>query len=335
METATDTLLHALAERLDEASFEQTIPRGLVHKAGPEAVWLTDVGRLGDAGYYGIGQVPRTHAYLDDRVGVPHGHCDLAMLVELSRQAGIAVTHRFLGVPESHPTIFMKLSITVTDPSPTDWTPAPAPVGVGVEILNIDERDGVPESFAADLVIVVDGRERARATTLWAAHEPTAYKGARADARQGKPLDERAPSARPLPPEQVGRRNPDNVLIGEPERDGRTYRGPVVVDEQHPYFYEHPVDHIPGVLMLEAFRQAALVAATDAHGLPGADAVVVRCDARFTDFAENELPLDCEAKVADPDPDDDGVTVPVRLRLEQPGTGRVAQASLGMRFPSA
>jgi 2-oxo-3-(phosphooxy)propyl 3-oxoalkanoate synthase len=335
MPSSTETVVPALQAQVHDASFDRTIPRALVHKAGPEAVWLTELAHLGDDAYVGVGQVPRSHSYLDDRIGDSYSHCDLAFLVEIARQTGIAVTHHYLGVPVNHPTIFMKLGMEVTDPSPTAWTPAPAPAAVQLRVVGVEEREGVPESFAGELDFVIDGRHRARTTALWAAHEPAGYKAARAEGRQARPLDTPGTAPEPLAPERVGRRNPDNVVIGELERDGKVYGCGVVVDEQHPHFYEHPVDHIPGVLMLEAFRQAATAAAADAHGLTAAGAVVTRCDARFSDFAENELPLHCEAAVGEAEDEGDAMAVPVRLRLDQPGTPRAAQGNLTVRFPTA
>ena len=59
----------------------------------------------------------------------------------------------------------------------------------------------------------------------------------------------------------VGRLNPYNVVIGPLDRHGvRALRTPVVVDLSHPTMFDHPLDHVPGMLQMEVVRQARRLA---------------------------------------------------------------------------
>ncbi|HWS35617.1 MAG TPA: AfsA-related hotdog domain-containing protein [Actinoplanes sp.] len=98
-----------------------------------------------------------------------------------------------------------------------------------------------------------------------------------------------------MPPDRVGRAGTGNVVIGPA---GGTRRGyPLRVLTDHPVFFDHALDHVPGMLAIEALRQAAVVGA----GLPGARLTAV--DAQFDGFLE--LDRDC--------------TVIPRVRTEQRG----------------
>jgi hypothetical protein len=47
-----------------------------------------------------------------------------------------------------------------------------------------------------------------------------------------------------------------NVVIAAPRRDrDGVARAELVVDEAHPYFFDHPLDHVSGILMLEGLLQ--------------------------------------------------------------------------------
>jgi hypothetical protein len=109
--------------------------------------------------------------------------------------------------------------------------------------------------------------------------------------------------------------------------------GPEAVDLAHPYFFERELDHVPGVHLIETFRQAALACACAAHGLTPAGHVVLSLNGGFTEFAELELPLDCDVRVGEATVEDGLAVVPVRLAMVQEGE-RVASASLRLRCPA-
>lgn len=56
-------------------------------------------------------------------------------------------------------------------------------------------------------------------------------------------------------PESVGRVSSEDVVIS---REGGAFH--VVVDGRNPFFFDHPLDHIPGVALIEACRQSMCLA---------------------------------------------------------------------------
>lgn len=66
----------------------------------------------------------------------------------------------------------------------------------------------------------------------------------------------------------------------------------VLVDTEHPYFFEHPVDHVPGLLLIEAVRQAGIAGVHAILGVPLDAAMVVDgFEVAFTRYAELDQPL--------------------------------------------
>ncbi len=47
------------------------------------------------------------------------------------------------------------------------------------------------------------------------------------------------------------------------DRRSKTYQAEIVVNENHPYFFDHPLDHVPGILLLEAIVQLIELAMPD------------------------------------------------------------------------
>ena len=92
------------------------------------------------------------------------------------------------------------------------------------------------------------------------------------------------PQASPADPQIVGRTRPENVVIGEPvPLGGGAASAPIVVDVSHPTIFDHPLDHLPGGLIIEACRQLSLaVMGSSSATIMGP--AWLRCD--FHSFAE-------------------------------------------------
>jgi 2-oxo-3-(phosphooxy)propyl 3-oxoalkanoate synthase len=70
----------------------------------------------------------------------------------------------------------------------------------------------------------------------------------------------------------------------------------VLVDQANPTFYDH-ADHVPGPLLLEASRQAAIAEAVHAGLVEPAGAVLAACTAHFDKYADSDVPVECSATV--------------------------------------
>jgi hypothetical protein len=85
----------------------------------------------------------------------------------------------------------------------------------------------------------------------------------------------------PLEPELVGAHDPGNVVLGDPQEPGGW---PLRVCPEHPVFFDHPLDHVPGMLILEALRQAGRAR------IAWPAAQVMACEATFERYVELDVP---------------------------------------------
>jgi A-factor biosynthesis hotdog protein len=96
---------------------------------------------------------------------------------------------------------------------------------------------------------------------------------------------------------------PLNVLLSRVERapggDDR-FVAEMVMDVMHPFFFEHPLDHIPAMMLVEAGRQLGIAISHLFLGVPIGHLFATQAfDIRFTEFAELREPIVIHASVSD------------------------------------
>ncbi|GAA1957453.1 ScbA/BarX family gamma-butyrolactone biosynthesis protein [Amycolatopsis minnesotensis] len=297
--------------------FCQTVPRTWVHRAAVAEVLLTSAVEAGEDVFTIAGQLPRYHAFYGES-REPRSEYDPVLLLEASRQACILIAHRFCSVSTGERFVMRDLELTVTDRRGLALRPAPSDFVLRCRILRrFRGRTGL-SGLRVACTAKVDGVETtvAQFTFSWVSAEKWASMRAANRSELGLPA---VPSLCAQPPRlaahRVDRREPFNVVISPLKVDGGgAVATEVVVDTAHPVLFDHPLDHLPGMLQLEAFRQLA-IAAVGANRITG-------FAMRFLGFGEFDLANECEAAV---EVDDDGPLV--RGVLTQ-GERRIAEARL-------
>jgi len=101
----------------------------------------------------------------------------------------------------------------------------------------------------------------------------------------------------------VHKRYPRNVLLAYVrQRPGEPYgfETEVVLDVEHPFFFEHELDHVPAMMLVEAGRQFGIAISHLFLGVPLGRMFATRSfDIGFNDFAELHSPVTIVAKVSD------------------------------------
>ncbi|MEV6799873.1 ScbA/BarX family gamma-butyrolactone biosynthesis protein [Micromonospora rifamycinica] len=256
------------------------LPSTAVHKRRAEAVLLKGRSRrLGPDQYLVPASWPADHPlYHPDR----HGQLDPLLVAETIRQTGILVAHEHLGTPHDH--MFVLGSLHVEVQQGVRATGDRLPVGV-VAHCRHDGRDPGRTRTAMTAWFQVLGRTLARARVTWHTMEAARYHDVRwptgAAVTSDGPATPTVPGDR-LPATRVGRRRPRDVVLAGPES------GPWLLspDPAHPVLFDHPSDHVPGMVLLEGVRQAFAASRDDD---PGRAATIV--EARFRRFAELDAPV--------------------------------------------
>ncbi|WOT40112.1 AfsA-related hotdog domain-containing protein [Streptomyces coeruleorubidus] len=121
-------------------------------------------------------------------------------------------------------------------------------------------------------------------------------------------------------------------MLLDPVTEGRQVRARLLV-AGHPSLFDHAQDHVPGMVLMEAGRQTALLTAEELFGAPAASWSLTGLEASFGAYAELDEPLTVIGDGHEGAADAAG-TVSVPVTFEQGGRG-VARAVFRLERGSA
>lgn len=262
-------------------SLTTTVPKEFVHRASIAEVLLTGWERVDDHRFTVAAQWPRGHLLFTNVDGCH----DPLIAAETIRQTGLLLAHAEFGVPLGYHLLVRNLGVTVQPQHfRVGWTPAS--LELDVMCSKVKRRRGTLTSCQIEVEIRREGRLAATGGGSFTCLDPKVYRRLRApkllECGQPRPV----PLTDPVPPQTVGRRSPMDVVlspIGEPDRwHLRVHTG-------HPVLFDHPVDHTPGMVLLEAARQAT--AATLGHA-----SLPIDITSEFKRYVEMDTPCTIEAR---------------------------------------
>ncbi|MFC4496487.1 ScbA/BarX family gamma-butyrolactone biosynthesis protein [Streptomyces ovatisporus] len=257
-----------------------TVPKEFVHRAAVAEVLLTSWARRGETSFRVTAQWPRCHSYFAP-VG---GRYDPMFAAETIRQIGALIAHTGFDVPLGHKFLMWDLQFTVV-PEQLRIAGAPASLDIDVLCTEVNRRSGgALAGLRYEAVLRQDGQTVATGGASFTCTRPEVHDRL----RRNRPSSDEAqlPLTAPLPPQHVGRTSPMDVVLSSV---GETDRWLLRADTRHPVLFDHPVDHIPGMVLLEAGRQAA-------HALLGRTPLLVSARSRFDRYAELDAPCMIEAR---------------------------------------
>jgi len=236
-------------------NYSQTVRRELVHKRAVAEVLVTSVSN--EAGSWVVhAQLPRLHSFHTDAVGRQCAYHDPLLVMEAFRQGCIAASHRFYDVPLDARHTVRYYELAVHDPAALARGSQALDLEFNITVRREFRRGDRPvEGLEVAAVASHNGTKAMELSGAFGWMSVSAWQ----QFRTGSTWDP-GPQPSPADPRIVGRTRPENVVIGEPDRarDGRSARAPLVVDISHPTIFDHPLDHLPGGLIIEACRQLSL-----------------------------------------------------------------------------
>ncbi|MFE9676991.1 ScbA/BarX family gamma-butyrolactone biosynthesis protein [Streptomyces sp. NPDC006259] len=234
--------------------------RATVHKRAAAEVFLTNAVQVADDRFSVAVRWPREHGLYQPG---PRGDGDPLLWIETVRQAGIHLSHRFYGVPMHHPFVLAEVTLAV-GPSAGSRVAHPAPVTLDV-VVRREAQDTRRMAASAEAVVLAGGRAMGRVGLRWQAVDPVRYAVLRRRNSPSQPIGAVPGDADavPLTAGAVGRARERDVMLAA-TRDDDTWM--LRLDTGHPVFFDHAVDHIPGMALLEALAQAAAVGTARAAG---------------------------------------------------------------------
>lgn len=225
----------------------RTVARELVHRVSVAEVLLTDVRATGPDRFEAAACWPRSHPTFPR--GLDDVHSPL-VLVETVRQLGIYIPLRHYGVDPAAHFLIRDVSFTV-DPLAeprAGWGSSEITCLVAVGEVRAG-RDGVPRGMRMWTRFLAGEAEFGRAQGRSRFLDAEQYAALRARRTTGG--DAAGAVVRP-DHLALGVGSPGDAVIG--------LAGGVVVldpaDARHPFLFDHGSDHVPGMALLEAARQA-------------------------------------------------------------------------------
>ncbi|MGW1871235.1 ScbA/BarX family gamma-butyrolactone biosynthesis protein [Streptomyces mauvecolor] len=194
-------------------------------------------------------QWPRAH---DFYTPTPQAHSPL-LFTESVRQALAVSCHTAHGIPRNYHFGWQHLNLEVAADA-LRTTQRPATLRLRVIHSAIEHRRMGSVRLVAHVQGSVDGRYAGSAEVCYSAHPSSIYNRLRGPYADRTVFLRAAPPTPPIPPERVGRTNPRDVVLSPTGQEGRWH---MRVDTGHTVLYDHPHDHIPGMVLLEAASQAA------------------------------------------------------------------------------
>ncbi len=251
-------------------SMSQTVDSSLVHKSSANQVMLLGV-ELHEDGSMGID------------VGLSEAHPSAGMLpscstllgVELMRQCAIAYAHLGAGVPRDWAFLMNEITFSWQD----GYVPHTAEEFTGnaeVRLHAVKKRKGQVSDLQLDVEYIRDGLVWGRGSGDFSVLPPRAYQAIRRNA----PIAT-AESTGPL-----------GAVLAEARKGPEALEARLVWNQEDRFIFDHPSDHVSGMLLANALLQAHLV-------LAGSQAVDFSLSC--VSFAEHDAPVHVVARLAGAD----------------------------------
>lgn len=112
------------------------------------------------------------------------------------------------------------------------------------------------------------------------------------------PFDASIQLKTPISQKAVGRELQCNVVVGQDiiyTENGIESR--VIVNQKNSGLFDHSLDHIPGMLIIEAFRQTAILLLTNHFKVDANEVLLIQCDVNFSKFGEFGMETVCSASL--------------------------------------
>ncbi len=266
----------AIGPTADDDRFARTVPRQLVHRASVSEVLVTGW-RVEDDDVCAVdAQWPRNHGFY---VPIEDTWHDPVLALETVRQASMVAAFQAFGAAPDTAYLVHELRYTGT-PEGLRLDAATPELGIRVVGTDIMHRGSRLRSMSTTVHLRRGSVDAGTGFARFSCLSQQTYRRLR---------DTSTASAAQVLPEpvdlgSVGRHRTRDVMLAPTGEPGVWL---LRVDPDHPTLFDHPLDHIPGMALVEAARQAAHTVSRAAVVLP------VELSARFHAYVE----LDGEALV--------------------------------------
>jgi epoxide hydrolase-like predicted phosphatase len=277
----------------NKLSFDGSIDRRYVHRQAINEVFITDSQQVDSNHFIFSAMLPKSHMYFNDLPELTDGHrCyDAMLLLEVFRQTSIYVTHKYYDVPLNAKFIFNNAEFKILNYPLLEIMQQPLHSVIQVKITNLKYRKKILAGYTLEMTLLINNIACAQKIMGIGWMDDTVWKKLRAKNENLPPLNYN--NIKPAQCTSVGRIFPRNVVIGDVQIKDSTLSATLIVDQSYSSIFDHPLDHIPGMFIIEACRQAALLAVNSYKGTPANQLILYNCNMSFQQFCELSSTAQC------------------------------------------
>ncbi|OPG02643.1 hypothetical protein B1R27_31775 [Streptomyces sp. GKU 895] len=269
-------------------SYRRTVDRTDVHRWAVGEVFLTDYADLSADTYLAAAQLPPAHHYFGDHTGPAADRPDSMLLLECCRQFATCIAHRGLDVAKDSAFHVTEWTLALTGDTPLPPQERPRELDIKAAVTRSQVRSGTVRAARYVMELSLGDTFLGRCD-ISARYSPAeeAELVRRYHRRSAPPMSDALPAVppgTPVPPAGVARRDPANVALTDARHVAGGVSAVVAVPSGHRTHFDHPQDHYTAMILMEAARQAALLAA-------GTGVRITGYRSRFARFAELDAPV--------------------------------------------
>jgi 2-oxo-3-(phosphooxy)propyl 3-oxoalkanoate synthase len=243
-----------LVEPARRLRWDHTIDRALVHRDSVAEVLLTDLIKLSDTEFRVAAQWPRSHrVYRPDR----NGRHDPMLILESIRQTGLALSHFGFGIGFEQRSVMRDVNFELDPKTEPRALLSATNLDIAVTCRDLIQRGKGLRGMTVELSFAADGLAFATGSGTIRWISASSYAALRARAGVVK-LDwdqlRWTTTTPPTAPSPI--RAAADALLAAEALSGDRRR--LVVPLDHPVYFDHPLDHAPGMLLIDAAWQAVV-----------------------------------------------------------------------------
>jgi hypothetical protein len=286
------------------------LDRQWVHKRIDANVFIGEPARTGPDDFSTESFFRSDHEFYNDSLS---GLSASGYLIEAARQANLAISHRHFEVPLSAGFLVTSMEWRFSDDAPFLVSDLSS-FNMLTHVTHVTQRKGAICKLQTQTRFVQGEREfmTGEAAFLISSRSLTSEGGSAGPVLRRSEHPAAAPSDAQV-------REPRNVLIGQPDdADRKAGRIPMLIDPKHEFFFEHENSHVPGMMLLEGGKQAAVYAANGAFPvLAGMYGDLQAGEMRFGRFADLERTVWMNCRFAALEETRAGYRAAVEISFEQ------------------
>jgi 2-oxo-3-(phosphooxy)propyl 3-oxoalkanoate synthase len=285
-----DSAMSTVHERLPgELRTDRPLPSYLVHKTAIEQVFVTDWMPGPGADLCTIAaRLPLAHARFSDTAAPYH---DILLVAEAARQAGLLVAAQVVKVDSERQFLLRELIVELSPVANARRRQDGCDMLISQDTSQSKVMSRPGRAIAGGVMharFTIGGRHAGVCRVIGAWVPNSFYEGLRR--RRETPRDPRPgdPPAVDLRERRTGKCTASNAVITALRKSDaqRAYEASLIVDVEDPTFFDHPLDHVPGLCLLAGVQQVAVAGACEVLGVDHSCIVVSAIQMKFSQIAE-------------------------------------------------